>query len=149
MDTFNDDLKLEALPDHDCIRIIGVAVDKAADDNDANLNALALALCEQLDARTLSGDHAVMLDYFRSNALAFVGAHRRSEANTAWEWDQAELQQQIYFLRRAIRYPEYEKADLVLQCQILTNLANALSVCGRFVEASALWTDALRKILDG
>lgn len=145
MDTFDDDLKLDDLPDFDCLLIIGAAIDKASDDGVSTLNSRALAWCEELGARTLSGVHAVMLDYFRSNALAFAGAHRRSEENSAWEWDQEELQKQIYFLRRAIRYPEYEQVDLQLQCQILTNLANALSHCGRFVEASAIWTEALRK----
>jgi hypothetical protein len=145
MDTFDDNLKLDSLPDLDCLRIIGAAIDKAADYDDATLNARALAWCEQLDARTLSGEHAVMLDYFRSNALAFAGARRRSEEGSAWEWDQEEVQKQIYFLRRATRYPEYEQVHLLLQCQVLTNLANALSHCGRFVEASAVWTEALRK----
>ena len=145
MGTFYDDLKLDSLPDLDCLRIIGTAIDKAGDDDDATLNARALLWCERLDARTLSGEHAVMLDYFRSNALAFAGARRRSEEDSAWAWDQEELQKQIYFLRRATRHPEYEQVDLFLQCQILTNLANALSLCGRFVEASAVWTDALGK----
>ena len=70
MGTFYDDLKLDSLPDLDCLRIIGTAIDKAGDDDDATLNARALLWCERLDARTLSGEHAVMLDYFRSNALA-------------------------------------------------------------------------------
>ncbi|RQU34662.1 hypothetical protein DF142_28630 [Burkholderia cenocepacia] len=145
MDVFYDDLKLDPLPDVDCLRIIGTAIDKASDDKDANLNARALEWCEQLDARALSGEHAVALDYFRANALAFAGACRRSEGDSAWEWDQEELQQQIYFLRRAARHPKYEKVDLLMQCQILTNLANALSYCGRFVEASAVWAEALSK----
>ncbi|MBU9671640.1 hypothetical protein KTF24_28175 [Burkholderia multivorans] len=145
MNTFDDDLKLDSLPDLDCLHIIGAAVDKAADDDDATLNARALAWCEELDARPLSGEHAVMLDYFRSNALAFAGARRRSEEDSAWEWDQEELQKQIFFLRRATRYPAYEQADIQLQCQILTNLANTLNLCGRFVEASAVWAEALGK----
>ncbi len=145
MDTFYDDLKLDSFSDLDCLLIIGTAIDKAGDDDDATLNARALAWCGQLDARTLNGKHAVMLDYFRSNALAFAGARRRSEEDSAWKWDQEELQKQIYFLRRATRYPEYEQVDLLMQCQILTNLANALNYCGRFVEASAVWTEALRK----
>lgn len=145
MDTFADDLKLNSLPDLDCLRIIGTAIDKARDDDDTTLNARALAWCEELDARTLSGEHAVTLDYFRSNALAFVGAHRRSAEDSAWEWDQEELQKQIYFLRRATRHQEYEQVDPRLQCEILTNLAGALSHCGRFVEASAVWSEALRK----
>ncbi|TAL98641.1 MAG: hypothetical protein EPN73_01565 [Paraburkholderia sp.] len=145
MDTFDDDFKLDPLSDLDCLRIIGVAIDKARDDDDVTLNTRALAWCEELDARPLSGGHAVMRDYFRSNALAFAGARRRSEEDSAWEWDQEELQKQIYYLRRATRCQEYEQADLLLQCQILTNLAGALSHCGRFVEASAVWTEALRK----
>ena len=107
MDTFDDDLKLDSLPDPYCLHIICAAIDKATNDDDATLNARALAWCEQLDTRTLGGEHAVMLDYFRSNALAFSGACRRSEEDSAWEWDQEELQKQIYFLRRATRYPEY------------------------------------------
>ena len=145
METFYDDIKLDSLSDLDCLCVIGRAIDKAGDDDDAALNAHALVWCEQLDARTLSGEHAVMLDYCRSNALAFASARRRSEEDSAWEWDQEELQKQIYFLRRATRYPEYEQVDTRLQCQILTNLANVLAHCGRFVEASTIWTDALGK----
>jgi len=145
MAAFYDDLKLDSFSDLDCLLIIGTAIDKAGDDDDATLNARALAWCGQLDARSLNGKHAVMLDYFRSNALAFAGARRRSEEESAWKWDQEELQKKIYFLRRATRNPAYEQVDLLMQCQILTNLANSLSHCGRFVEASAVWTEALRK----
>jgi len=143
--TFDKDIKLDSLPDLDCLRIIGTAIDMAADNDDVALIARALVWCEELDARTMSGDHVVTLDYFRSNALAFAGAHRRSGEGSAWDWDQEELQKQIYFLRRATRHPAYEQVALHLQCQILTNLANALNHCGRFVEASAAWTEALRK----
>jgi hypothetical protein len=86
---FYDDLKLDALLDVDCLRIIGTAIDKAGDDKDATLNARALEWCEQLDARTLSGEHAVVLDYFRANALAFAGARRRSIFNTSTDIFQA------------------------------------------------------------
>jgi hypothetical protein len=43
MDMFDDDLKLDSLPDLDCLHIIGTAIDKARDDDDATLNARALA----------------------------------------------------------------------------------------------------------
>ena len=51
------------------------------------------------------------------------------------ELEQPALQEQILSLRRA-RYGEgFQKAPVNLQCQILTNLGNALSAAGRSIES--------------
>lgn len=42
MDMFDDDFNLDSLSDLDCLRIIGVAIDKARDNDDAIDEAFSL-----------------------------------------------------------------------------------------------------------
>ena len=94
----------------------------------------ALEWCNELEARGLSPAQLTALEYFRSNAWD----HRRPryrQGSAAWKWEQPALQEEILSLRRARNGDGFEQAPVHLQCQILTNLGNALSAAGRSIEA--------------
>ncbi|WP_035998200.1 LA2681 family HEPN domain-containing protein [Paraburkholderia caribensis] len=62
-----------------------------------------------------------------------------------WAWTQQEQEKQIYLLRRALHNPAIDEVSIPCQSEIRTNLANLLSNVGRFVEAQALWSEALER----
>jgi hypothetical protein len=134
---------VEKLTDKDGLKVIGQLVDYAFDQGDLDLTARALAWCEQLEARPLSARQRALLDYFRANAWANIQRARQADPKSAWAWDQEEVQQQIFLLRRAFNSPAFDKLNILRRCQILTNLANQLDTVGRFIEARALWAEAL------
>lgn len=93
----------------------------------------ALRWCAELEARGLDPVQLTTLEYFSSNAWDYRRPRYR-QGSAAWQWEQPALQEEILCLRRA-RYGEgFEDAPVHLQCQILTNLGNALSAAGRGIE---------------
>ena len=94
----------------------------------------ALQWCDELQTRHLDPIQLTTLEYFRANAWDYRRPRYR-QGSAAWKWEQAALQEEILSLRRA-RYGEgFENASAHVQCQILTNLGNALSAAGRSIEA--------------
>ena len=137
---------LETIKDKEALDIIAQMVDLAGDTDDLELTSTALSWCEHLDGRTLTEKRRMLLDYYRANAWGHRQHQRRKDPKAAWEWDQEEIEKQILFLRRALNNPAHHELSVLRQCQILTNLGNLLDTAGRFVEARALWTEALRKL---
>jgi hypothetical protein len=127
------------------LEAIALIVDHASDTNDSALTDKALAWCKQFESRLTTEQQRAILDYFHANAWANRHIERRSTAAEAWAWDQEELQKQIFYLRRARNNPAFTELPRFRKCQILTNLANQLNTAGRFIEARALWSEALRE----
>jgi hypothetical protein len=77
----------------------------------------------------------VILNYFLANA--WNGLHQLSgEApGDSWEWHRREFEREIVHLRTAVRSGVFSSVPKIRQCQIHTNLGNALSTIGRFVDA--------------
>lgn len=137
----NLDLDISGLSDVDALNQIGVLIDTAHDSQSAPGADRAFALLDELQARDLAPEIAVRIHYYRANAWEnrrLAGKHHES-----WEWEQHETQQQILELRRAMRHEGFSRLDAVVQCQILTNLANQLNSIGRFIDAMELWDRAL------
>jgi hypothetical protein len=133
----------DQLSPEEALQVIAWAMDSAAERGDLELTSQALDWCDQIEPRLEAETHYVLLDYFRANGWANRMSARRGDTAAVWAWDQEELQQQVYLLRRAIARPAFSELDLVRKCQILTNLANQLDTAGRFVEARQLWTRSL------
>jgi tetratricopeptide (TPR) repeat protein len=143
--------KLMALGPPDAIgvpeafRRIGSLIDLAGDlDKDDGI-ARSLEWCDALGQRILNKQQKALLDYFRANAWANRQRSKHLDVDAAWLWEQPELQQQVFHLRRALQSDGFGKLSSVRQCQILTNLGNQLSAVGRFVEARPAWTRALEE----
>lgn len=138
---------LEALADDEALNAVAIIVDHAFLQTSLNLTTKALAWCEILEVRTsLSEKQRALLDYYRANAWSNQLQSIHTDPIAAWAWDQEALQQQVFFLRRAMNNPAFEELHLIRQCQIFTNLANQLDTVGRFIEAQGLWCEALRRL---
>jgi hypothetical protein len=134
-----DDLEL-----NEALTAIGQLVDHANDHADLELVNKVLTWADQLEKRQLSAKQRMLLDYFRANAWAVRQHPRRADLDAAWAWDQEEVKQQIYLLRRAFNTSAIDTLPVLRRCEILTNLANQFDTVGRFIEARMVWGDALR-----
>jgi hypothetical protein len=125
-----DDLTVEV-----GIESVAKLIDASGDLGREDGTAHALLWCDALELRGLTPEQEAELEYFRANAW-----HNRQQlkglANaTMWAWEQPEIQQQIFYLRRSVRGEGFNSLPGLRRCQILTNLANQLSTVGRFVES--------------
>lgn len=134
---------VDELSSEDALQAIAQLVDYALDHGDPDMTSRALLWSEQLAPRLVSEQQRVLLDYYRANAWANRQSALRLDRAAVWAWDQEELQQQVFLLRRALNSPAFEELDDLHKCQILTNLANQLDTIGRFIEARELWSRAL------
>jgi hypothetical protein len=134
---------LDGLDDRQALQAIGELVDLAQDSNTPELTGKALRWADDLERRGISDEHHARLDYFRANAFADRYRARLGDGAAVWAWDQPELQQQIFLLRRARYSVAFADLPWIDRCQILTNLANVLDTVGRFIEARAIYSEAL------
>ncbi len=133
-----------ALPQADALDRLGILIDSSFDQGNVTALRQALRASEALSTRQLSAEQALLLDYFTANAWANIRVLSRSGANDAWDWEQEEFEKEVLHLRRALASCAFRGLPKVRQCQVLTNLANALHHVGRFVEAMEYWDRALQ-----
>ncbi len=131
------------LSNAEAIDLIAKLVDQSFDDADLDLANHSLSLANELGARSLQPSEMALLDYFRANVWACHYQQRLANRTAIWDFEQPELQQQVFLLRRAANSPGFVSIDAMRRCQILTNLGNQLDTLGRFVEARTCWNAAL------
>lgn len=120
---------------------IGLAIDLAADaGNLPKLNELVCTIDALLGQE---GQKKAVLFYFRANAYSAIRTTDPAFQERQFDWEQPELTKEIISLREAVRSSEFADLDIVRQCQILTNLGNALHAVGRPIDALAAWDEAL------
>jgi hypothetical protein len=96
-----------------------------------------LAWYEALEKRGIRGELAINLDFSRANAIA------GERYGTKWQWEQATLAREIYYLRRAVSRPEFDQVPKILRCKCLNNLGSRLRVAGRAIDALECWRRTL------
>ena len=131
------------LSSNDALDLIAQLVDKAFDDDNPTLVDYSLSLADELEVRGLQSHEMALLDYFRANAWACRYQRRLGDRAAVWDFEQPEILQQVFLLRRAVNSSGFASMDAIRRCQILTNLGNQLDTLGRFVEARAYWSAAL------
>jgi tetratricopeptide (TPR) repeat protein len=134
----------DALPVAEAMKTIGLLIDYSSDLAKEEGIAKALQWSDDLAKKTLNDSDAVLLEYFRANAWTTRRRLNHIAQDSVWHWEQPELQNEILYLRRAIRHAGFESLDAVRKSQIYTNLGNVLSHIGRFVEAVRHWEEALK-----
>lgn len=134
---------INGMSDFEALRYIGELVDEGGDTGNRGRADRALELSDELEARGVPPKLAAVLDYFRANAWEVRYLQRLGDRAQVWDWEQPEVQQQVFLLRRAMNGPAFDDLHLIHRCQILTNLGNQLDKLGRFVEAQAMWTRTL------
>jgi tetratricopeptide (TPR) repeat protein len=96
----------------------------------------------------LARSDEVILHYFAANAWLEKGDIERRGTTASWHWEQADKRNSIYHLRSAIASPAFGELPKFIGSRVLSNLGNALSNLGRFVEAVSCWDAALDLIPD-
>jgi len=129
------------LSNEDAFIRIGVLIDSSHAPRRGAGVTRALGWCDELEARGLTPAEASLLDYFRANA--WDCRRPKNTKSEVWHWDQAPLQEEIYFLRRAATSQGFETVDHYRKCEILTNLGNLLNHIDRSIEAQEIWRQAL------
>jgi LA2681-like HEPN/Tetratricopeptide repeat len=139
----SDKPALDELSDTDALMVIAKIIDRAFDNKNPAPIDDAMALADQLEARGISPEDLATLDYFRANGWDCRWQQRLDDSQQVWDWEQFEVGQQVYLLRRALNSSAFDSMPLQRKCEILTNLANQLDKLGRFVEAQEHWTRAI------
>ncbi|MFA6902882.1 MAG: hypothetical protein WC236_07365, partial [Gallionellaceae bacterium] len=135
---------ISGLSNDEALNLIAQLVDQASDDADLVLVTHSLYLADKLEARGLQPTEIALLDYFRANAWACRYQLRLDSRAAIWDFEQPEVRHQVFLLRRAMNSSGFIAMDTLRRCQILTNLANQLDTLGRFIEARAYWSEALK-----
>ncbi|PMQ06536.1 hypothetical protein DyAD56_03505 [Dyella sp. AD56] len=143
MATPDNPISMSNLSHADALDAIAKLVDQAGDAGDSVLIDEALVMADTFEVRGLQPDEQAALDYYRANAWAWRQRFNRVERAAAWDFEQPEVREQIFWLRRAMNSVAFESLHPIRRCQILTNLGNSLDTLGRFIEARRAWSAAL------
>jgi len=131
-------LKAEAALEH-----IGLLVDLSLDLRQTDGLERAIRLSEELQKRQLTAGQSATLHYFLANAWANLRSLSRADSDQVWDWEQEEMEKEIFHLRSALKEEGFRQLPKERKCQVLTSLANLLDHIGRFVEAIEYWNKAL------
>jgi len=92
---------------------------------------------EILEQKGFRGEQAIHLDYGRACAIA------EERYGTEWQWEQATLAQELFYLRRAVSHQKFKQISDNFKCMCLNNLGTKLRIAGRLIEALDYWRRAL------
>jgi tetratricopeptide (TPR) repeat protein len=132
------------LPSNNALNLLGQGIDLATDTKDSSAMESIIKLGEELLSQAWPPKHQALLHYFLSNGWAELRSLRRTKPEEHWSWQQLESDKQILHLRKAIAHPGFKDVEQVYRGRALTNLGNALSQIGRFVEAIEIYDAALK-----
>jgi len=121
---------------------IGLLIDLSFDLHQKEGLKHPIRLSEELQKRQITSYQSALLNYFLANAWANLRLLRQNSSRV-WDWEQQEMEMEIFHLRSASKEDGFSELPKERQCQILTNLANLLDHIGRFVEAIEYWDRAL------
>lgn len=121
---------------------VGTLIDLSGDLRRVDGIEAAITNGEALLQLDLSATQRATLHYFLANAYEDKRRFSRNE-DKLYEWAQPEFEKQIIHLRRALSASEGTDLPRGRVCQILTNLGNLMSHCGRIVDAIGYWDRAL------
>lgn len=138
IDEMMDISSLSGLTSDEALSRLGYFIDCSADEGRTDAIRHALILAENMPALIDPMERAA-LNYCR--ARAWSALHYESGDAQDWSFDHESMSREIFYLRCALR--EHPQRPSSLQCQILTNLGNALNHVGRCVEALGYWERVL------
>ena len=128
---------IDGRPDEDAVIRTCTLTDLAVELGRKDSLKCVLAWYEALEKRGIRGELAINLDFSRANAIA------GERYGTKWQWEQATLAREIYYLRRAVSRPEFDQVPKILRCKCLNNLGSRLRVAGRAIDALECWRRTL------
>lgn len=120
------------------LNLLGIEIDQATDtNNELQLKKLRIKIDEFLKSGDTKGEHYVILSYWKSNIFSALYNITENKDNNL-------LEMQLCELRSAISHRNFSDISQQNKVQIRTNLANALTNCGRYPEALEHYDDALK-----
>ena len=127
----------------EALRHLGRLIDDATTLRDLPASERAIELGATIDPATWPSAQRVDLFYFLANAWANVRQLRPATKEEHWMWDRPEVFAELLNLRRAASESAFSAAPNIRRADVYTNLGNALSSIGRFVEALEYWERAM------
>ncbi|NLW87883.1 MAG: hypothetical protein GXY38_13530 [Planctomycetes bacterium] len=125
------------------LHLMGVLVDAASDQGSVTGLRHAIGVLDGMAHDPLPDEQRAHLHYCRGNAFSAIRNLERSGKPAAWDWHQDEFEQEILSLRIASQAAARADLPPEVRCPMMTNLGNAMSYVGRFVEAIDWWNRAL------
>ena len=114
---------------------LALAIDYASDDGDIDRLTQLEDECKSL-IRNSEGESRVQLLYFQANAISGKIQARPQSHGSSWSSNLPDRVRILLLLRQSISDPAFHTITPLVQCQISTNLANALSGLSRPVAAN-------------
>ncbi|MEZ8188246.1 LA2681 family HEPN domain-containing protein [Shewanella sp. 5S214] len=127
------------------IEDLGLEIDIAFDNNDVSKLEVLLVSCDSLMENETSENHSVLY-FYKANCYAALRMIERKDVDDTWSWHRERLVAEILNLRKAVAESGFEKLDEIMQCKILTNIANGMSSLGRVIESISYYEKALSRI---
>jgi len=138
--------QVESLCEHDnnvAIGILGLLIDSAGITDNLKGLGRAINLAKDMLGQDLKQGYASRVHYDMGNAYSYL---RKSSSSSTdqWNWENILLEKEILHFREALESDEVEEIYEQELCKVYTNLGNALSGIGRFIEAIYCWNQALK-----
>lgn len=103
----------------------------------------SIKLCAELQEQNLSDKQTGLLHYFWANAYSHIKNLTKKGTVRAWDWEQEEVEKEIFHLRTALKFGERKLSKEYL-CRVYTNLGNVMSNIGRIEDAFEYWDKVLK-----
>ncbi|MEA2162189.1 MAG: hypothetical protein QOK37_316 [Thermoanaerobaculia bacterium] len=134
---------LVGAPAGEALRGLGMLIDLAHSNRDARGAEHAIELADALPVDTWSSADRAHLSFFLSNAWDDLSRLRATSDEDRWTWSSPEKDAALLALRRAVAEEGFARLSRDVRCKIFTNLGNAFSTIGRYIEAAEYWNAAL------
>lgn len=135
--------EFSAFPAEEFCGIVGTLIDTGLDRNDTAGVEKGIRIAENQQTDGYSNFWRAVLYYYTANGWSSLQRLRTpTDPDLRFELESEEVGKEIMYLRKALLLAEKE-GDRSLLAQILTNLGNAMSHVGRFVEAVYYWHRAI------
>lgn len=127
------------------IEDLGLEIDIACENNHVSKLEELLVSCDYLMENETSENCSVLF-FYKANCYAALHMIERKDVDDTWSWYQERQVASILNLRKAVTESGFEKLHEIMQCKILTNIANEMSSLGRVIESISYYEKALSRI---
>lgn len=138
-DKIND---LKGVKIKDACTLLAGMVNTALNNHNPALALKAISLAEELFKRKPISSLKTHLYHVVANAWSCVAKN----SGTPWDWDSEAFGKEIFYLRKTLLEPAFEKYPPSFRVIIYTNLANLLNTLGRTNDAMEYWDKAIATI---
>ena len=136
---------IDGVSEQKALEYIEALIDVSFDARETEGLVRGIDWAKRLRERNLNSGQSALLHYFTANAWENLRRLRRQTPESRWEWDQEEVEHEIFHYRSSLREKGLSELEPERELQVLTNLGNLLGNGGRFSEAIEYWDRVLAK----